>query len=88
LLDDYSGGIEMLNRVATERKREYVDALLDFVPDLEGDWPDMIEVSAGSRSVRVRLRLHPDELEVLAVALDTAFTGGDGELYFQPSVRA
>jgi hypothetical protein len=47
----------------------------------------MIEVSAASKSVRVRLRLHPDELEVLAVALDAAFTGGDGELYFRPSVR-
>jgi hypothetical protein len=32
--------------------------------------------------------MHPDELEVLAVALDTAVTGGDGELYFRPSVRA
>ncbi|HEV7640769.1 MAG TPA: hypothetical protein VGO39_07890 [Gaiellaceae bacterium] len=78
----------MLNRVATERKPEYVDAVLDFVPDLEGDWPDMIEVSAASRSVRVRLRLHPDELEVLAVALDSAFTGGDGELYFRPKLEA
>jgi hypothetical protein len=78
----------MLNRVATERTPEYVDALLDFVPAHEGDWPDMIEVSAASTSVRVRLRLHPDELEVLAVALDAAFTGGDGELYFRPSVRA
>jgi hypothetical protein len=47
----------------------------------------MIELSAGSTSVRVRLRLHPDELEVLAVAFDTAFTGGDGELYFQPAAR-
>jgi hypothetical protein len=77
----------MLNRVAMERQPGYVDALLDFVPDLEGDWPDRIEVSAASASVRVRLRLHPDELEVLAVAFDTAFTGGDGELYFQPAAK-
>jgi hypothetical protein len=78
----------MLNRVAVERKPDYVDALLDFVPDLESEWPDMIEVSAASKSVRVRLRLHPDELEVLAVAMDTAFTGGDGELYFRPKAAA
>jgi hypothetical protein len=78
----------MLNRVAIERNPDYVDALLDFVPDSDGDWPDMIEVSAASKSVRVRLRLHPDELEVLAVALDTAFTGGDGELYFRPKATA
>jgi hypothetical protein len=75
----------MLNRVATQRQANYVDALLDFVVDHEGDWPDMIEVSAASKAVRVRLRLHPDELELLAVAFDTAFTGGDGELYFRPS---
>jgi hypothetical protein len=78
----------MLHRVALERKTDYADVLLDFVPDLEGNWPDMIEVSAESASVRVRLRMHLDELEVLAVALDTAVTGGDGELYFRPSVRA
>jgi hypothetical protein len=78
----------MLNRVATERHPDYVDALLDFIPDLDGNWPDMIEVSAASRSVRVRLRLHKDELEVLAVAFDTAFTGGDGELYFRPKTTA
>jgi hypothetical protein len=65
-----------------------VDALLDFVPDLEGEWPDMIEVSAASKSVRVRLRLHPDELELLAVAMDTASTGGEGELYFRPKAAA
>jgi hypothetical protein len=78
----------MLNRVGLERKRDYADVVLDFVPDLEGDWPDMIEVSAESRSVRVRLRMHLDELEVLAVALDNAVTGGDGELYFKPKVAA
>jgi hypothetical protein len=78
----------MLHRVALERKTDYADVLLDFVPDLEGNWPDMIEVSAESTSVRVRLRMHLDELEVLAVALDSAVTGGDGELYFRPSVRA
>jgi hypothetical protein len=78
----------MLNRVGLERSREFADVVLDFVPDLEGDWPDMIEVSAESRSVRVRLRMHLDELEVLAVALDTAVTGGDGELYFKPKVAA
>jgi hypothetical protein len=78
----------MLNRVALEREKEYADVLLDFVPDLEGSWPDLIEVSAASKAVRVRLRVHFDELELLAVALDNAVTGGDGELYFRPSVRA
>jgi hypothetical protein len=74
----------MLNRVATEHHPGYVDALLDFIPDLEGGWPDMIVVSAESKAVRVQLRLRKDELEVLAVAFDAAFTGGDGELYFRP----
>ncbi|MCW2964110.1 MAG: hypothetical protein JWO17_1362 [Actinomycetia bacterium] len=78
----------MLNRVALERKNDYADVLLDFVPDLEGNWPDKIEVSAETRSVQVRLRMHLDELEVLAVALDSAVTGGDGELYFRPKVAA
>jgi hypothetical protein len=78
----------MLNRVALERKQNYADVLLDFIPDLEGNWPDMIEVSAATRSVSVRLRVHLDELEVLAVALDSAVTGGDGELYFRPKVAA
>jgi hypothetical protein len=45
----------------------------------------LIEVSAKAASIRVRLRLHIDELEVLAVALDTAVTGGEGELYFRPN---
>jgi hypothetical protein len=78
----------MLNRVALERKQDYADVLLDFIPDLEGSWPDRIEVSAATRSVHVRLRVHVDELEVLAVALDNAVTGGDGELYFRPKVAA
>jgi hypothetical protein len=77
----------MLNRVGLERNKDYADVLLDFVPDLEGDWPDLLEVSAASKSVRARLRLQLDELEVLAVALDNAATGGDGELYFRPNVR-
>jgi hypothetical protein len=37
--------------------------------------------------VRARLRLRADDLEVLAVAFDTAFTGDDGELYFRPKAR-
>lgn len=78
----------MLNRVALERRNDYTDVLLDFVPDLEGNWPDKIEVTAETRSVQVRLRMHLDELEVLAVALDSAVTGGDGELYFRPKVAA
>jgi hypothetical protein len=31
--------------------------------------------------------VHMDELEVLAVALDSAVTGGDGELYLRPDRR-
>jgi hypothetical protein len=62
--------------------------LLDFNAEVEGNWPDMIEVSAASTSVHVRLRLHKDELEVLAVAFDAAFTGGDGELYLRPETAA
>jgi hypothetical protein len=78
----------MLNRVALDRERGFADVVVDFVPDLDTDWPDLIEVSARAASIRVRLRLHMDELEVLAVALDSAVTGGDGELYFRPNVRA
>jgi hypothetical protein len=78
----------MLKRVALERQSTYADVEIEFVPDLEGDWPDRIEVSAETRSVRVRLRLHLDEIELLAVALDNAVTGGDGELYFRPKAAA
>jgi hypothetical protein len=78
----------MLNRVALDREQGFADVVVDFVPDLDSDWPDLIEVSARTASIRVRLRLHVDELEVLAVALDSAVTGGDGELYFRPTLRA
>jgi len=74
----------VLNRVALDREQKFADVVLDFVPDVDTSWPDLVEVSAKAASIRVRLRLHMDELEVLAVALDTAVTGGEGELYFQP----
>jgi hypothetical protein len=74
----------MLNRVALDREQRFADVVVDFVPDLDRNWPDLIEVSASAASIRVRLRLHMDELEVLAVALDSAVTGGEGELYFRP----
>jgi hypothetical protein len=48
----------------------------------------MIEVSARAASIRVRLRLHIDEVEVLAIALDSAVTGGEGELYYRPDVTS
>ena len=78
----------MLNRVALERREKFADIVLDFVRDPGVAWPELIEVSATSDSTRVRLRVHVDEIEVLAVALDSAFTGGDGELYFRPNVPA
>ena len=74
----------MLNRVALDRAEKFADVVIDFVPDVDTSWPDLIEVSAKAASIRVRLRLHLDELEVLAVALDSAVSGGDGELYFRP----
>jgi hypothetical protein len=74
----------MLDRVALDREQKFADVVLDFVPDVDNSWPDLIEVSAKAASIRVRLRLHMDELEVLAVALDSAVTGGKGELYFRP----
>lgn len=74
-----------VNRVVLDREQTFADVVLDFVPDVDGSWPDLIEVSAKAASIRVRLRLHIDELEVLAVALDTAVTGGEGELYFRPN---
>jgi hypothetical protein len=78
----------MLNRVALDREKAFADVVLDFVPDRTGAWPDIVEVSAGPTSTRVRLRVHLDELEVLAVALDNAVTGGSGELYFRPDAEA
>ena len=74
----------MLNRVALDRERQFADIVVDFVPDLDINWPDLIEVSARAASIRVRLRLHMDELELLAVAPDSAVTGGEAELYFRP----
>jgi hypothetical protein len=74
----------MLNRVALDRGQNFADVVVDFMPDLDTNWPDLIEVSAKAASTRVRLRLHMDEIEVLAVALDSAVTGGEGELYFRP----
>ncbi len=74
----------MLNRVALDRGQNFADVVLDFVPDLDSNWPDLIDVSAKASSTRVLLRLHMDEIEVLAVALDGAVTGGEGELYFRP----
>jgi len=74
----------MLNRVALDRAEKFADVVRDFVPDVDTRSPDLIEVSAKAASIRVRLRLHMDEIEVLAVALDGAVTGGEGELYFRP----
>ncbi|MFL5952795.1 MAG: hypothetical protein ACJ76I_01630 [Gaiellaceae bacterium] len=74
----------MLNRVALDRQKTFFDIVIDFEPDSDPAWPDLVEVSARSGSTRVRLRVHQDELEVLAVALDNGVTGGDGELYFRP----
>jgi hypothetical protein len=77
----------MLKRVALERnqERESADVLLEFASDRDGTWPDLVEASASGASVRLRLRVHLDELELLAVALDGAVQGGDGELYFSPT---
>jgi hypothetical protein len=76
----------MLNRVALDREQRFADVVLDFAPDVDTGWPDLVEVSAKAAAIRVRLRLHIDELEVLAVALDSAVTGGEGELYFAPTL--
>lgn len=78
----------MLNRVALEREQEFADIVLDLVPDEVTGRPDVIEVAASAAPIRVRLRLHADEVEDLAVALDSAATGGTGELYFRPSAAA
>jgi len=74
----------MLNRVALEQDNTFADIVLDFVPDEDTGRPDLVEVTASADSIRVRLRLHADEIEDLAVALDSATTGGSGELYFRP----
>jgi hypothetical protein len=78
----------VLNRVGVEREARFTDVLLDFVPDDDPAWPDLIETSASSKSIRVRLRLHVDEIETLAVALDGAVTGSEGELYFRPKAAS
>jgi hypothetical protein len=46
---------------------------------------DAVRPSARSASTHVRLRVRMDELDVLAVALDSAFSGGSGALYFRPA---
>jgi hypothetical protein len=76
-------GENMLHRVVLEREKRFADIVLEFVSDTNVDWPDLIEVSSTSELTRVRLRVHEAELETLAVALDSAYTGGDGELYFR-----
>jgi hypothetical protein len=75
----------MLNRVALERdtKHTFADVILEFVADSNVEWPDLVELTAMSDGTRVRLRVHEWELETLAAALDSAFTGGDGELFFR-----
>jgi hypothetical protein len=73
----------MLNRVAVDREKKFVDIVIDFVPDPTVEWPELVEVSATSTSTRARLRVTFDELEALAVALDSAVTGGEGELFFK-----
>jgi hypothetical protein len=74
----------VLNRVSLEREKEYADILLGFGPDDDPNWPELVEVTARSSWTQVRLRVHIDELDLLAVALDNAVTGGTGELYFRP----
>ena len=78
----------MLNRIALERSGKFADVVIDFVPDPRVDWPELIEVSTTNDATRVRLRVHLDELAPFAVAFDSAYTGGVGELYFRPTVPA
>ncbi len=73
----------MLDRVALNRHKAYADLVIDYIPEDDPAWLDALEVTASSASIRLRLRLHMDELNVLAVALDTAMTGGEGELYYR-----
>jgi hypothetical protein len=75
----------VLDRVSLEREKEYADILLEFSPDKDPMWPDLVEVTARSASTHVRLGVRMDELDVHAVALDSAFTGGSGALYFRPA---
>jgi hypothetical protein len=75
----------VIDRVSLEREKEYADILLEFSPDEDPEWPDLVEVTARSASTHVRVRVRIDELDVLAVALDSAVTGGSGELYFRPA---
>lgn len=74
----------MLDRVSLEREKEYADILLRFSPDDDPNWPNLVEVTARRSSTYVRLRVRIDELDLLAVALDNAVTGGSGDLYFRP----
>ena len=74
----------MLDRVSLEREKEYADIVLELSPDDDPSWPDLVELTASSSATRVRLRVRIDELDLLAVALDDAVTGGSGELYFRP----
>ena len=78
----------MLNRVTLEQETKFADIVLDFVPGEDTGRPDLVEVTASAASIRVRLRLEADEIEDLAVAFDSAVTGGTGELYFRPGTAA
>jgi len=40
----------MLNRVALDRGQNFADVVLDFVPDLDNNWPDLIDISAKASS--------------------------------------
>lgn len=74
----------MLDRVTLNREQAYADLVIDYIPEVDPAWLDALAVTASAGSIRLRLRLHMNELEVLAVALDSAMTGGQGELYYRP----
>jgi len=44
----------MLNRVALDREKEFADVVLDFVPDVDTSWPDLIILAGSSVQPRER----------------------------------
>jgi hypothetical protein len=57
-----------LNRVALDQEQRFADIVVDSSPTSTSTGRTLIDVSARAASIRVRFRLHMDELGLLAVA--------------------
>jgi hypothetical protein len=73
-----------LNRVALDREQRFADIVVDFVPDLDINWPDFDRCQREScLDPRTAPSAH-GRARAAGSRLDSAITGGEGELYFRP----